>query len=409
MIKKVFLLFLFFQLGFAQKATNDSLISKFEKELVYKAIEVSKLPDLRNDTLSDFYFRLNHADLMIDLCKDNYGKLILKSTQYFVKEKSNIVKDTIVYTKLHDSNIANWLFTYVLNSKLEDMIPAKNDSFGKAGVFMNDDYYLEFSNKKQYIIKSFSFSHLDMISENYSLKNLIDELFEKMKIEKLKKKFHEDLPGGFSYLKKNGYMFYKLHNSYAYLDYIGDYRLPFGFSSSYYVNKINKKEFKVRAYFEYQVDFNGSSRIQTYISKNSIFSDDKSYFDVIRFFYAKHDLDYIKSVGQFENYKIYYAFTIDKYFNFGISYNQLVIDSRYNGLDLGISKDIESIELRPYYEINLYENHITNYVIGVSKTIKFNIHEKPIRIYSNLYYEKLFDFKSVNFSLQIPLLYFGLN
>lgn len=409
MIKKVFILFLFFQLSFAQKVINDSLISKFERNLVYKAIKVSKIPDLRNDTLSDFYFRLNHADVIIDLYQDDYGKLILKSTQYFIKIKNNIVKDAIVFTKLHDSKIANWLYTYVSNSKLEDMIPAKKSDFGKAGVFMSDDYYLEFSNKKKYVIKSFPFSDLDTISENYSLKDLINDLFEKIEIEKLKKEFREDLPGGYSYSNELGYSFYKLHNSYAYLDYLGDYRLPLGFSGYYYVNKINKKEFKIGAYFEYQVDFNGSSRIQTYISKNSIFSNDKSYFDVIRFVYAKHDLDYIKSVGQFENYKIYYAFTIDKYFNFGISYNQLIIDSRYNGLNLGISKNIESIELKPYYEINLYENHLTNYVVGVSKTIKFNIHEKPIRIYSNLYYEKLFDFKSLNFSLQIPLLNFGLN
>ena len=409
MIKKVFLLFLFFQLGFGQKVINDSLISKFEKDLVYKAIEVSKLPDLRNDTLSDFYFRLNHTDLMIDLYKDNYGKLILKSTQYFVKEKSNIVKDTIVFTKLHDSNIANWLYTYVSNSKLEDMIPAKNDSFGKAGVFMSDDYYLEFSNKKQYIIKSFPFSDLDTISENYSLKDLINDSFEKMAIEKLKKEFREDLPGGFSYLKKNGYMFYKLHNSFVILDYHGDYRLPFGFISYYYVNKIAKKRFNLGASINYQVDFNWNSSVKTCVNKYNIFSDNKSFSDLIRFSYEIHDLDYIKSVGQFENYIIYYAFTIDKYFNFGISYNQLMIDSRYNGLNLGISKNIESIELKPYYEINLYENRLTNYVVGVSKTIKFNIHEKPIRIYSNLYYEKLFDFRSVNFSLQIPLLNFGLN
>ena len=125
MIKKVFILFLFFQLGFAQKVINDSLISKFERNLVYKAIKVSKIPDLRNDTLSDFYFRLNHADLIIDLYQDDYGKLILKSTQYFIKIKNNIVKDAIVFTKLHDPKIANWLYAYVSNSKLENMIPAK--------------------------------------------------------------------------------------------------------------------------------------------------------------------------------------------------------------------------------------------------------------------------------------------
>ena len=409
MIKKVFILFLFFQLGFAQKVINDSLISKFERNLVYKAIKVSKIPDLRNDTLSDFYFRLNHADLIIDLYQDDYGKLILKSTQYFIKIKNNIVKDAIVFTKLHDPKIANWLYAYVSNSKLENMIPAKKSDFGKAGVFMSDDYYLEFSDRKQYVIKSFPFSDLDTISENYSLRDLINDLFEKMEIEKLKKEFREDLPGGYSYSKEYGYLFYKLSNSSISFYYIGDYRLPFGFGSSYYLNKIAKKRFSLGALIDYQFDFQGNSSIIASVNKYDLFSNDKSYFDVIRFFYEKHDLDYIKSVGQFENYKINYAFTIDKYFNFGISYNQLVIDSRYNGLDLAFSKKMESVELTPYYEINLYENHLTNYVLGVSKTIKFNMHEKPIIIYSNLYYEKLFDFRSINFSLQIPIVYFGLD
>ena len=396
-------------MGFGQKVINDSLISKFEKDLVYKAIEISRLPDLRNDTLSDFYFRLNYAGLKIDLYKGDYGKLILKSTQYYTKIKNSIITDTIVFTKLHDSKIAIWLHTCVSNSKLEDMIPSKKSNFGKAGVFMSDDYYLEFSYKKKYVIKSFPFSDLDTISENYSLKDLINDLFEKIEIEKLKKEFREDLPGGYSYSNELGYLFYKLHNSFVILDYLGDYRLSFGFISYYYVNKIAKKRFNLGASINYQVGFNGNSSVKTSVNKYNLFSDNRSYSDLIRFSYEKHDLDYIKSVEQFENYKINYALSIDKYFNFGISYNQLVIDSRFNGLDLSISKNIESIELKPYYEINLYENHLTNYVVGVSKTIKFNIHEKPIRMYSNLYYEKLFDFKSLNFSLQIPLLNFGLN
>lgn len=409
MIKKVLLLFLFFQLGFAQKVINDSLISKFEKDFVYRAIEISKLSNLRNDTISNFYFRLNHADLIVDLYQDVYGKLNLKSTQFVIQNKKNIIKDTIVFSKFHDSNTANWLYNKIVDSELEEKEPFKNKTYGKSGVLMNDDYYLEFSNKKQYVIKSFPFSDLDTISENYSLKDLITDLFEKMEIDKLKKEFHENLPGGFSYSKGYEYSFYKLHNSSTYLNFFGNYRLPFGFSGGYYVNKINKKEYKIGVSLDYQFDFAGNSNLKTYIDKSSIFSKNKSFFDVIRFIYEKHDLDYIKSVGQFENYKINYAFSIDKYFNFGISYNQLVINSRYNGLDLAFGKKIESIELTPYYEISLYKNHLTNYVVGVSKTIKFNINEKPIRIYSNLYYEKLFDFRSINFSLQIPLLYFGLN
>jgi hypothetical protein len=130
---------------------------------------------------------------------------------------------------------------------------------------MNDDYYLEFSNKIKYTIKAFSYPELDTISENYSLKNLIDELFEKIEIEKVKKDFHESLPNGFHYSKINGFTFYKLHNSFVNLDYLGDYRLPFGFSSSFYVNNINKTELRIGASLKYQVYFNGNSRIQTNI------------------------------------------------------------------------------------------------------------------------------------------------
>ena len=390
MIKKVFILFFFFQFGFGQKGINDSLISKFEKDLVYKAIEISKLPDLRNDTLSEFYFRLNHADLIIDLYEDDNEKLILKSTQYFIKEKNNIIIDTIVFAKFHDSKIANWLYSYVSNSKLEDVIPTKNNNFGKSGIFMSDDYYIECSNKKKYIIKSFPFSHLDIISENFSLKNLINELFEKIEIKKLKMEFRKDLPGGFSYSDKSGNAFYKLHNSSISFDYLGSYRLPYGFSSYYYVNKINKKEFKIGASIKYQVDFGGNSYLEGHIYKSSVFSKNKSYSDVIRLIYEKHDLDFIKLVSQFENYKINYGFSIDKCFDFGISYNQLKLYKRYNGIDFGISKKIKSIGLTPYYDISLYENHQTNYFFGISKDFRFMLNDKSISIFSNIYYEKLF-------------------
>ena len=77
------------------------------------------------------------------------------------------------------------------------------------------------------VIEDFPFSDLDTISENYSLRDLINDLFEKMEIEKLKKEFREDLPGGYSYSKEYGYLFYKLSNSSITFYYIGYYRLPF--------------------------------------------------------------------------------------------------------------------------------------------------------------------------------------
>lgn len=107
MIKKVFILILFFQLGFAQKGINDSLISRFEKNFVYKAIGISKLTDLKNDTISDFNFRLNHSDFIIDLYHDDSGVLNLKSSLFFIKEKDNKVKDTIINTKFYEPKIAD--------------------------------------------------------------------------------------------------------------------------------------------------------------------------------------------------------------------------------------------------------------------------------------------------------------
>ena len=161
------------------------MISKFEKDYIYKAIEISKLHDLRNDTISDFNFRLNHVDLIIDLYHDNFGVLNLKSTLFFIKKKDNEIKDTIINAKFYDTKIANWFYDKIISLKIEDKIPVISNNFGKSGVFMNDDYYLEFSNKIKYTIKAFSYPELDTISENYSLKNLIDELFEKIEIEKI--------------------------------------------------------------------------------------------------------------------------------------------------------------------------------------------------------------------------------
>lgn len=409
MFKKVFILFLFFQLGFAQKEIIDSINdSYFEK---YELPQLKKF-DLKNlkTTQEDFYFRLSFHGTKIDFWKDSLNQNNGFVTKFVYQSKKEVVVDTIIRKYPLDNVQLQKIENLIVFSKL-DTIPDDSKivkwTFGFDGI----TYRFEKATKKTYNVKSYwSPKYQDStLFEVKKINMFINEFLKITKIDSLSVDFQKELPNGYFYSNNGSFAFYKLHNSFVNLDYLGDYRLPFGFCSHYYVNKINKKEFKIGASLNYQVDFNGNSRIQTYISKNSIFSANKYYSDVIRFSYEKHDLDYIKSVGQFENYKINYAFSIDKYFNFGISYNQLVIDSRYNGLDLAFSKKMESVELTPYYEINLYENHLTNYVLGVSKTIKFNMHEKPIRIYSNLYYEKLFDFRSINFSLQIPIVYFGLD
>lgn len=408
MIKKVIILFLFFQLGFGQKKILDSIDDSYFRK--YELFQSEKL-DLKNlkKTQEDFYFRLSFNGTKIDYWKDSLNQNNGFVTKFIFRRKGNKIIDTIVKKYSLNANQLQKLETLNEFSGL-DSIP--DDSkiaqwrFGCVGT----TYIFENATKNAYSVKSYwePKSQDTTLLEAKKINDFIDEFLNITENESLNQNFQKDLPNGYTY-SSFGTMFYKLYNSSISFDYLGDYRLPYGFSSYYYVNKIAKKRFNLGASINYQVGFNGNSSVKTSVNKYNIFSDNKSYSDVIRFSYEKHDLDYIKSVGRFENYKINYAFSIDKYFNFGISYDQLVINSRYNGLDLGISKDFESIELTPYYDINLYENHLTNYVIGVSKTIRFNIHEKPIRMYSNLYYEKLFDFKSLNFSLQIPLLNFGLN
>jgi len=331
-------------------------------------------------------------------------------TKFVYQSKKEVVVDTI-FRKYPLDKIQLQKLEELIDFSEIDTIP--DDSkivkwrFGFDGI----TYRFEKATKKTYNVKSYwSPKYQDStLFEVRKINMFINEFLKITKIDSLSDDFQRELPNGYTYSNNGSTAFYKLYNSFINLDYLGDYRLPFGFSSYYYVNKIAKKRFNLGASINCQVGFNGNSSVKTSVNKYNMFSDNKSFSDLIRFSYEIHDLDYIKSVGQFENFKINYAFSIDKYFNFGISYNQLVVNSRYNGLDLAFSKKIESIELIPYYEISLYENHLTNYVVGVSKTIKFNVREKPIRIYSNLYYEKLFDFRSLNFSLQIPLLYFGLN
>lgn len=409
MIKKVILLFLFFQFGFAQKEILDSINDSYFEKYELPQLKKFNLKNLKV-TQEDFYFRLSFHGTKIDFWKDSLNQNNGFVTKFVYQSKKEVVVDTIVRKYLLDKAQLQKLEDLIDFSEI-DAIPDDSKIAKWRYGFDGITYRFEKATKKTYNVKSYwSPKYQDStLLEVKKINLFINDFLRITKIDSLSDDFQRELPNGYTYSNNGSIAFYKLHNSFTYLDFFGNYRLPFGFSGGYYVNKINKKEYKIGVSLDYQVDFAGNSNLKTYIDKSSIFSKNKSFSDVIRFIYEKHDLDYIKTVGQFENFKINYAVFVDKYFNFGISYNQLVIDSRFNGLDLGISKDIESIELRPYYEISLYENHLTNYVLGISKTIKFNIQEKPIRIYSNLYYEKLFDFRSINFSLQIPLLYFGLN
>ena len=53
--------------------------------------------------------------------------------------------------------------------------------------------------------------------------------------------------------------------------------------------------------------------------------------------------------------------------------------------------------------LDIFENRITNYKVGIDKSFQIKNENKNFIIYTNLFYEKTFDFKSLNLSLVIPI------
>lgn len=397
-----FLFLLFLTTVFGQKIVNDSLISEFEKEYINQNQQILKLKNLKK-TNEDFYFRLNNNEITIELFYNN-GILNLETHQYYFQRKNSKNTDTIINHIKHNNENAIWLYDKIEKAKIEKITPTKVKVTGKSGVFMTDDYYLEFSNKDNYSIKSFPYSDLDTISENYTLKNLVNDLYKKIEVENLKKDFVDRLPSGYHYKNLFSYSFYKMLNSNFYLYYNGNYRLPLGAYFGYYVNKIKKKKFNMGVRFQIQNNLNNNLNIENVIWKGKIFGNQKTYSDYFRLIYEYNKLDYIKTFTKFENKKIIYSGKYNKYISFAIGYDQLKTDKIYsNGFIFGISKDFESIHLEPYYDISVFENRITNYKLGINKSFQIKAGNKNLRIYTSLFYEKTFDFKSLNFSLYVPI------
>ncbi|CAM4321643.1 hypothetical protein [Flavobacterium terrigena] len=402
-----FLFLLFLTTVFGQKTVNDSLISITEKEYIYQIQGILKLKNL-NKTDENFYFRVNNYNISIELIQDKNGILNLESIQYYIQGKNNKDTDTIINRIKHNQETALWLFENIKKGNIENIIPAKKKDSGKAGILMTDDYYLEFSNKENYTIKAFHYSNLDTISKNYTLKNLIDDLYKKIDTENIEKTFKNNLPSDFTY-RRFHYGFYKIANSSLQFGYYSNVRLPMGFSFYYNLRKAKKKYLNIGSGIILQNNFKDNIHFEADLTKRGIFKDRKNYTDSFRITYEFNKLNYIKTISNFENYKIIYAGTIDKYFSFDLGYNQLKNEKTSDGFSIGISKNYESIHLEPFYKLDCFQNKITNYKIGFYKSFPIKTDKKSFRIYTSLFYEKTFDFRSLNFSLYVPIKYWTIN
>lgn len=387
---------------FGQKTVNDSIEKKEFEEYDSLILKKTQLPNLLK-TKQEFYFRLSYDGTKIDIWKDSINNINGILTKYvFSSERKTNKRDTI-FKKFPIYN-SKEVYNLINESKVLE-IPSKKEIKNWANGMHGTTFTFEYANKKNYQIKSYwtPKAQDSTIIEAQQLVHFCEKIRLLSKNDSIHQQFKDNLKPGYSYTN-DGYMFFsKMSNSSLQFNYNGNYRLPFGLSFSYYINKIKKKNYNTGIRFQFQNNFNYNLNFENVLWKNKIFGNNKTYFDSFRFIYEYNKLDYIKTVPKFENYKINYAGTIDKFFSFDLGYNQLKTNKTFNGISLGFSKRFESINLEPYYNINIFENKITNYKIGIDKSFRIKTSDKSFRIYANLFYEKTFDFKSLNLSLYIPI------
>lgn len=400
--KITFLFLLFLSTVFGQKTVNDSIEKKDFDKYDSSLLKKIQLPDLLN-TKEDIYFRLSFNGSKIDMWKDSTDNLNGILTKYIYRNNIKTNKRDTIFNKYRINNPKE-IYKLINESKILE-IPSekqiKNWENGKDGT----TYTFEFANRHNYQIKSYWTPSVQdsKIIEAKKIVAFCEKINFISKNDSLHQEFNNGLKPGFSYTT-NGYSsYYKMANSSVFLDYLGNYRLPFGFTFGYYVNKTKKKNINISTHFNVNSNFNNNLHFDYIISKRKIFGNNKTYYDFFRLTYEYNRLDYIKTFPKFENLKINYSGTFDKYFSFGVAYNQLNTQKTYDGLSLLFSKRFGSINLEPYYEISFFENKITNYKIVIDKSFRINTNAKSFRIYANLFYEKTFDFKSLNFSLYIPI------
>lgn len=399
-----FLFLLFLTTVFGQKTVNDSIKKRDSDKYDSKILKKTQLPDLLK-TKEDFYFRLSFEGTKIDIWKDSTDNTNGILTKFIFSEGHKTNKKDTIFNKYKLEN-SDEIYNLINESKILD-IPSekeiKNWGYGHDGI----TYTFEFANKYKYQIKSYwtPSAQDSTITEARSLVKFCEEINVLAKYYSTNESFERELPRGFTYENGSSWALSKpkISNSYVYFDYNGNYRLPLGFTFGYYVNKIKEAKFNMGIRINIQNNFSNNLHFENIIWKRNIFENDNNYYDSFRLIYEYSKLDYIKTFPVFENYKINYAGTIDKFFSFNLGYNQLKTQKTFDGINLELSKRFGSIDLEPYYSIDFFENRITNYKVGMHKSFPIKKRNKNFRISTNLFYEKTFDFKSVNLSLYIPI------
>jgi len=404
--KYTFYFLLILTYSFGQTSINDSLISKFEKEILYKQNNILKLKNLPLSG-SDEYFRITTNTITLNLIK-NENELRLESLQYFIRSKEKKVIDTLINRLNYNKEIAIWLYDKIKFYNIQNLKPKKTETVvHKSGIFTNEDLYIEHMDNQKYTIKAFPYSQYDTISKNYTLKNIYDELLEKIEYKKTTELFKESLPKGYSYSNLfSSYSFYTLANSSFQIDFTGNYRLPIGMSFGYYINKIKKRKLNIGAYVNFQNNLNHNKAIELDFYKIKIFGNDKTYYDSFHFSYEFFELDFIKSYPKYNNFRFTYYGTINNNLNFGIGHT---IFNNLTGINLQLCKSWKKSKIDLYYNVDFISNNQTNYSVGIQKRYQINTKTKSFSIYTNLYYEKLFDFNNLNFSIQIPIKWWVIN
>lgn len=389
---------------FGQKTVNDSIEKISHDKYESLILKKTQLPDLLK-TKEEFYFRLSYHGTKIDIWKDSTNNIHGLLTKFTFKTDDNINNRDTIFEKypIHKSKEVYDLINESNVLKIPSEKEIKNWGMGVDGT----TYTFEFSNQKNYQIKSYwtPSSQDSTIVEAKQIETFCEKINFLVKHDSINEQFKKNLKSWFYYTNGSGISMYiiKHLSSVFYIDYKGNYRLPLGLSIGYYINKVKKKYFKIGGNFELLNDFNKNLSITGMLWKSKIFGNNKTYYDSFRLIYEYNKLDYIKSVSKYENYKINYGGTVDKYISFGIAYNQLKTEKTYDGVFLGVSKEFESIKLKPYFNIDLFENKITNYKLGLDKSFQIITEKKNFSVNTSLFYEKTFDFRSLNFSLFIPI------
>ena len=397
-----FLLFLLTTIVVGQKKVNDSIgLAQQNKYYSLRLVKL-QLPELLK-TKENFYFRLSYHGTKIDIWKDSTNTINGILTKFIFSEELKTKKKDTIFVK-YPIKKANEVYNLINESKILD-IPSEKEIKNWSNGFDGITYTFEFANKHNYQIKSYwsPKAQDSTITEAKQLVNFCEKIEYLANNDSIKEQFIGALKPGFHYKNGGSTTMFIMPKSTININYTGNYRLPIGLSIGYYARNINKKKINFGTFLTFQNNLNNNTHFESTFYTWKIFGNNKTYFDSFRLVYENNKLDYMKFLPKYENYIINYSGNFNKYISFGFGYNQLKADKTYNGFRFGVSKEFESIHLDLYLDIAVFENNMTNYIIGIQKLFKIKTEHKIFRIYTNLFHEKTFDFKSLNFSLSIPI------